>query len=193
MTAVTVSGSFHRHMTAIYEAVSELRALGANVLSPSDPRVVDHIGEFLFVASDNLRSIKLVQDRHFAAIKSSDFLWVVCPDAYTGASTCLEIGAAYHSGTPVYSATTPSDITVREYVQVVDSLVEAMHLCELKTKKTTGHVYPTLIDPAKSIDLVVASLEELRPALLGRGQDVSKDPERKLMWTKRLVLDTFGA
>jgi hypothetical protein len=70
----TVSGSFHRHMPAIYDAVGELRARNVTVLSPSDPRVVDNLGEFLFVASDKLRSIRLVQDRHLQAIRASDFL-----------------------------------------------------------------------------------------------------------------------
>ena len=76
MLKASVSGSFHRHMPAIYDAVGGLRALGVEVLSPSDPRVVDHLGEFLFVASDKLRSIKLVEDRHLEAIRASDFLWV---------------------------------------------------------------------------------------------------------------------
>src|SRR2546423_471511 len=95
MLKATVSGSFHRHMQAIYQAVGTLREVGVDVLSPSDPRVVDHIGEFLFVASDKLRSIKLVQDRHLHAIRASDLLWVVCPDGYTGPSVSMEIGAAY--------------------------------------------------------------------------------------------------
>jgi hypothetical protein len=92
MLKATVSGSFHRHMAGVYTAVHELRAAGIDVLSPSDPRVVDFPGEFLFVASDRLRSVKLVQDRHFEAIRSSDLLWVVCPDGYTGSSTSAEIG-----------------------------------------------------------------------------------------------------
>jgi len=35
---------------------------------PSDPRVVEAIGPLLFVASDPHRSVRLVQDRHLAAI-----------------------------------------------------------------------------------------------------------------------------
>jgi hypothetical protein len=34
MLKATVSGSFHRHMPAIYGAVGDLRAAGVNVLSP---------------------------------------------------------------------------------------------------------------------------------------------------------------
>jgi hypothetical protein len=123
MLKATVSGSFHRHMAGIYEAVGQLRSRNIAVLSPSDPRVVDNIGEFLFVASDKLRSIRLVQDRHFEAIRASDFLWVVCPDGYTGPSTCMEIGAAHSAGVPVFSTTGALDITVGEYVRRVSSYV----------------------------------------------------------------------
>jgi hypothetical protein len=76
MLTATVSGSFHRHLVGIYTAVGDLRAAGVNVLSPSDPRVVDHLGEFLFVASDRVRSIRLVQDRHLQCIGASTFLWL---------------------------------------------------------------------------------------------------------------------
>ena len=65
MLKAAVSGSFHRHMPAIYEAVCFLRELGVNVLSPADPRIVDNLGEFLFVASDKLRSIRIVTLRQF--------------------------------------------------------------------------------------------------------------------------------
>src|SRR5271154_3580069 len=111
MLKATVSGSFHRHMPAIYKAVGSLREIGIDVLSPSDPRVVDHLGEFLFVASDKLRSIKLVQDRHFEAIRCSDFLWLVCPDGYVGPSASAEIGAAHVAKTPIYATHLPLDAT----------------------------------------------------------------------------------
>jgi hypothetical protein len=66
---VTVSGSFRRAMSAVQDAVYRLTDAGALVLSPADPRVVDEFGEFLFVASDRVRAIRLVQSRHLAAIK----------------------------------------------------------------------------------------------------------------------------
>jgi hypothetical protein len=116
MLKATVSGSFHRHMQAIYVAVGTLREAGVDVLSPSDPRIVDHIGDFLFVASDKLRSIKLVQDRHLQSIGLSNFLWVVCPDGYTGPSVSMEIGAAHACRVPVFAASEPVDVTLKAYV-----------------------------------------------------------------------------
>src|SRR5690242_9905312 len=82
MLKATVSGSFHRHMDAISCAVWDLTDLGVKVLSPADPRVVDSFGDFIFVASDRVRSVRLVEDRHLQAIRASDFLWLVSPDGY---------------------------------------------------------------------------------------------------------------
>lgn len=59
--STTVSGSFHRHLAEIGAAVAKLRGFGVEVLSPSDPQVVDEIGPFLFVASDRHRSVRLVK------------------------------------------------------------------------------------------------------------------------------------
>src|SRR5256885_1297576 len=132
MLKATVSGSFHRHITAIYEAVGELRSVGVDVLSPADPRVVGYSGEFLFVASDRLRSIKLVQQRHFQAIRRSDFLWVASPDGYTGESTSGEIGAATVLNVPVFASHAPTNLTWQQFVQVVPSISRAVEMVAQK-------------------------------------------------------------
>src|SRR4051812_6526153 len=93
-TRATVSGSFRRAMGAVQEAVYRLTDAGAQVLSPADPRIVDQFGDFVFVASDRVRAIKLVQSRHLAAIAASDVLWLVAPDGYIGQSGAMEIGYA---------------------------------------------------------------------------------------------------
>jgi len=124
--AVAVSGSFHRHMAAITSAVHELAARSVRVLSPADPRVVAAQGEFLFVASDSVRSVRLVQDRHLESIRAADFLWLICPDGYVGQSASMEIGFAAAAGVPVFATHAPSDLTLRQYVTVVPSLAEAL-------------------------------------------------------------------
>lgn len=123
---VAVSGSFHRHMEAIADAVADLADRGHVVLSPSDPRVVDSFGDFLFVASDIQRSIRLVQSRHLQAIAMADFLWLACPDGYVGTSASMEVGFAVALGKHIYSTTPPSDLTLRQYVTCVSSLDEAL-------------------------------------------------------------------
>jgi hypothetical protein len=176
MLRATVSGSFHRHMVSIYNAVGTLREHGVDVLSPSDPRVVDHLGEFLFVASDRLRSIKLVQDRHFEAIRRSDFLWVVCPDGYTGVSTAAEVGAAYAMGTPIFSDTLALDITMQQYINKVDSIAHAMSMIgEIRERSPICHV---LLDPSTAIEGSIAALERLKPVLEGRTSTARGEAER---------------
>src|ERR1700733_9866744 len=115
MLKATVSGSFHRHMDAISAAVHELATRSVRVLSPSDPRVVAAQGEFLFVASDRVRSVRLVQDRHLESIRAANFLWLVCPDGYVGQSASMEIGFAAGAGIPIFCVQSPSDLTLREY------------------------------------------------------------------------------
>lgn len=191
MLRATVSGSFHRHMQEIYAAVGELRSRGVDVLSPSDPRVVDHIGEFLFVASDRLRSIKLVQDRHLAAIRASAFLWVVCPDGYTGASTSMEIGAAYAHGVPVFSTSTASDITLSNYVTKVSNLDEALLRSKALGRPHEERACNLLLHPEESIDLSMAILSDLRPVLSGSIGDGREFAEGKLDAARRSLLETF--
>jgi len=161
---VTVSGSFRRHMTAIYEAVTELVESGVEVLSPADPRVVDQIGDFLFVASDRVRSIKLVEDRHLEAIRASDFLWLVAPDGYVGQSASMELGYAIAVGTPVYGKVLPTDPTLRRYVRRVPDLMSAMAQVRVHVA-----VHPSemtfLINPFLTIERVHGRLERLRHAL----------------------------
>src|SRR5580658_1748595 len=147
---VAVSGSFHRHMEAITAAVQELASLSIRVLSPADPRVVAAQGEFLFVASDRVRSVRLVQDRHLESIRAADFLWLVCPDGYVGQSASMEVGFAAAAGVPIFSTRSPSDLTLRQYVTVVPMLSEAVRrTIATRRSKSQGSL---LIDPHASVE-----------------------------------------
>lgn len=191
MLKATVSGSFHRHMAGIYEAVGSLREAGLDVLSPSDPRVVDHLGDFLFVASDKLRSVKLVQDRHLHAIRASDFLWVVCPDGYTGPSVSMEIGAAFACGVPVFCSSPAVDITLGAYVKRVAGLRDA--IAEASTRRRpTRNANHILLDPSMAVERVAEVVDRVKPYLLGRLGDGRGDPEREMAKASRLVRDTFS-
>lgn len=190
MLKATVSGSFHRHMPAVYTAVGELRALGVDVLSPADPRVVDHLGEFLFVASDKLRSVKLVQDRHFEAIRHSDFLWVVCPDGYTGASTSAEIGAAHMIGTPVFSDTAPLDATLCHYVRKIPSIKSLV--TAMAAKATPHRVRNYLLEPDQTIEESHIALDRMRFILNGGIKSSSDAVERELSGERRKLESFLG-
>lgn len=163
MLAAAVSGSFHRHMEAITSAVRELATLSVRVLSPADPRVVAAQGEFLFVASDRVRSVRLVQDRHLDSIRAANFLWLVCPDGYVGQSASMEIGAAATTGVPIFATHAPLDLTLREYVTIVLTVSEALRKVEAspRPRRPEG----VLIDPHASIEKAHQILERIEDAL----------------------------
>jgi len=150
MLTATVSGSFHRHMDAISSAVKELAMRSVRVLSPADPRVVAAQGEFLFVASDRVRSVRLVQDRHLDCIRAADFLWLVCPDGYVGQSASMEIGYAAGAGVPIYASYAPIDMTLREYVTIVRSLDEAISISSSQPSRYSRR--GILIDPHMTLE-----------------------------------------
>jgi hypothetical protein len=163
MLTATVSGSFHRHMDAITRAVHELASLSVRVLSPADPRVVAQQGEFLFVASDRIRSVRLVQDRHLESIRAASFLWLVCPDGYVGQSAAMEIGFAAGAGVPIFATFAPSDLTLREYVRIVPSISDAV--VRAASSGRSRHAEGILIDPRASIEKVQETLEQIKDCL----------------------------
>jgi hypothetical protein len=146
-------------MERITSAVHEFAALSVRVLSPADPRVVANHGEFLFVASDPVRSIRLVQDRHMDCIRAASFVWLVCPDGYVGLSAAMEINEAKNAGVPVFTICAPIDSTVREYVSTVSSLPEAVS--EAKALARPRRVEGILIDPHASVQEAHAILEQV--------------------------------
>jgi hypothetical protein len=150
MLNATVSGSFHRHMEAITSAVHELAALNVRVLSPADPRIVAWQGEFLFVASDPVRSVKLVQDRHLESIRAANFLWLVCPDGYVGQSASQELGYAIAVGVPILAARAPNDLTLQQYVKVVPTIAAAVRMIAASPRRR--HAEGILIDPHASVE-----------------------------------------
>jgi hypothetical protein len=161
MLNVTVSGSFHRFMVEIEQIVQEFTAHGIQVLSPACPKVVDHLGEFLFVASDRVRSVRLVQDRHLASIAESDFLWLVAPDGYVGQSAAMEIGFAVARGIPVLATTLPSDITLQRYVIKVDSINAAVRAKSKRDVHEPGARHSILIDPGGAIEFAHDELQRI--------------------------------
>lgn len=163
---VTVSGTFRRAMAEVQEAVTELYDAGADVLSPADPRVVDSFGDFVFVASDAVRHLRVVQARHLSAIAASDFVWLLAPDGYIGLSAAMEIGFAAAHGIPVFSTEVPSDLTLRQWVTRVRCVPDAMaRTSGLANSPPAGQAI--LLDPATSISEAHDDLEIAERGLLG--------------------------
>ncbi len=187
MLTAAVSGSFHRHMQAISAAVNELAALSVRVLSPADPRIVAHQGEFLFVASDPVRSVRLVQDRHLESIRAADFVWLVCPDGYVGQSASMEIGFAAAARVPIFGAHAPGDLTLRQYVTIARTLSDAVRAVRRNSRRR--HSEGFLIDPHASIGQAHRILERIGTALTRDG--AWKKPARSLHCEVANLQDTL--
>jgi hypothetical protein len=192
---VTVSGSFRQAMGAVQAVVEEFANRDALVLSPADPRVVDAFGDFVFVASDRVRHIRTVQGRHFAAIAASDFLWLVAPDGYVGVSAAMEIGYAVSRDIPVFSSEVPSDLTVRQWVDVVPNPAKAI---EIATSKLEGdHLEATpgggvVLSPAVEIEASYDDLLIAQRGLLGKPNEVeTKEAEAAIDRINRRTLLPF--
>ncbi len=151
-------------MGQVQDAVYALTDMGVHVLSPADPRVVDRLDSFLFVASDRLRSIRLVQQRHLFAIGESDFLWLVAPDGYVGTSAAMEVGFAVACHIPVFCTELLTDLTLREFITVVPD----MHQALARTRRTDDSLsHLALLDPAAAVDQAHQGLDDLRAGLTG--------------------------
>jgi len=181
MLTATVSGSFHRHMEAITRAVHELASVSVHVLSPADPRIVAFQGEFLFVASDPIRSVRLVQDRHLESIRAANFLWLVCPDGYVGQSASMEIGYAVREGVPIFSTQAPTDLTLRQYVKVVTSIAAAVTM--ISSIPQQRRIPGILIDPHASVEKAHLLLDRIAYNLTrpGSAADPSRDVNRDVI------------
>lgn len=175
MLTATVSGSFHHHMGAITAAVHELAALSVRVLSPADPRIVAQQGEFLFVASDPVRSVRLVQDRHLESIRAANFLWLVCPDGYVGQSASMEVGFAAAVGVPIFATQAPGDLTLRQYVTIVPTLAMAVSMVAARPRQQRPE--GILIDPRASVEQAHIILERIGATLTRPGG--FEDPARR--------------
>jgi hypothetical protein len=171
---VTVSGSFRRHLSAIQDAVQALTDEGAIVLSPSDPRIVDAFGDFVFVSSDRRRSIKGIQARHLDAIAHSEFLWLVCPDGYVGQSAAMEVGFAVAAGTRIFADVAPSDWTIRQFVTPVGHVRVACALARGLDPSPRDEL-SLLLDPEATLDEVHRELQSVAHSLSSTGPS-AEDP-----------------
>ena len=182
-------------MEAIQEAVEAFAEHGALVLSPADPRVVDQFGDFVFVASDQVRRIRTVQGRHFASIAASDFLWLVAPEGYVGLSAAMEIGFAVSRDIPVFSSEVPSDLTVRQWVEIVPNPARAIDKVMAVGRDDRVEAIPegaAILDPAAALQASHDDLLIAQQGLLGTpGPLKTKAAEEALHRVNRRTLLSF--
>jgi hypothetical protein len=86
----------------------------------------------------------------------------------------MEIGCAVTAGTPIYAAEVPSDLTLRQYVHVVEDIQAAVKHARRGNRRPESD--SLLLDPAGAIDAAQRNLESIRALLTGRaapGHDVA--------------------
>lgn len=118
---VVLCGSYHRDSAGLQAAFDELRNAGCEVLSPLDVNFVASRDDFLLAAHEVERHPREVEREHLRAISAADFVWLHAPNGYVGLSAAMEVGFAQSLGIPVYSREIPSDVTIREFVELADS------------------------------------------------------------------------
>jgi hypothetical protein len=163
---VTVSGSFRRSLREIEDAVALLGEAGAEVVSPEDPHAMGELDGFVFVASDRTRVISLLQQRHFAAIRASDYLWVVAPEGRIGVSVSMEIGHALACGVPVFCSHRPQDLGVLAVVEVAASPISP--LSSYVDVASGGQTQSALLDPERAVDEGNRLLTDIGSRLTGK-------------------------
>lgn len=123
---VVVIGSYRRALSKLNEDYEELAAAGCAVLSPQSTTFVDDKNGFVIGAGEENDTPQVIELRHLARMQRADFAWLHAPAGYVGPSGAMEIGFAHATGLPVFSRNLPEDVTLREFVQLVDSPTSAI-------------------------------------------------------------------
>jgi hypothetical protein len=88
----------------------------------------------------------------------------------------MEVGFAAAAGVPIFSTHAPGDLTLREYVTVVPTLVEALRAVAAGPRRRRPE--GVLIDPHASVEEAHRILERIETALT-RSNSV-EEPARRL-------------
>ena len=99
------------------ELINEFDQLGIEVLSPAKSEIANPGEEFVILKSDDIKSVKDLEQRHLDAIPKADFLYVCDPGGYIGRSVSMEIGYAHALGRPIYALEKPEDAMLAEFVE----------------------------------------------------------------------------
>jgi hypothetical protein len=128
---VCLCGSF-KFIEDIRGIETELCSLGITCLSPSPfefrdkERPSEFVKEwFALTKEEQLKASRDAESRFLGKIDKSDFVYIVNPDGYIGASVTLEIGYAFAKSKPIFALETIGDITV---MSLVDSVLNPKEL-----------------------------------------------------------------
>lgn len=110
----TISGSIRKHWDEICKYAIEFEKLGVKIISPEISEIMDSNKEFIYLKSDKVKTIEMIEKKHLFNISKSDFLFVINPQGYIGISTALEIGYALSRDIMIYTLEEPTDIVIKK-------------------------------------------------------------------------------
>jgi NTP pyrophosphatase (non-canonical NTP hydrolase) len=138
-----------------------LLELGFEVLSPPSVDFTSQTEGFVFTRQEEGKTPRDIERGHLDAICRSDFLWLHAPDGYVGSSGSLEIGFAAAIGVPIFSRETPKDITIREFVERVDSPSAIPGILKERQPPTLGGV-PAVFQPLRQMQSYYLAVAQRR-------------------------------
>ena len=119
--SVVLCGTYRKDPEGLRRTFERLTDSGFSILSPSNPFIETEEHGFVYMRHENVRSPEQIESRHLDAIQKADFVWFFAPEGYVGPTGALEVGFARANGIPVYSDTPLTDVTIKSFVQIVES------------------------------------------------------------------------
>jgi len=116
--SAVLCGSFRRDPEGLRRVHAQLDRR-FNVLSPRAVEFVDPFAEFVRLPDEVGQAEVDIEDRHLAALRAADLMWLHVPDGYIGTSAAMEVGEAVAVGIPIFCATAPTDAVLASRVTVV--------------------------------------------------------------------------
>lgn len=121
--SVVLCGTYRKDPKGLRTTFEKLRDIGFTVLSPSNVFVETEKDGFVFMRNEGTQAPDQIETRHLDAIQKANFIWFFAPDGYVGPTGALEVGFAHANGIPVFSDTILKDITIKHFVEIVESPV----------------------------------------------------------------------
>lgn len=125
---IAISGSFHRHFSAIADARRQFENRGIIVISPTGRTVVNPDLEFPILTGDDSQDPAVLEKRHLDAITAANALYVVNPNSYLGNSVAFEIGWAAALRKPIFTQVPLRESGIRFLVNASASPDETVEL-----------------------------------------------------------------
>jgi NTP pyrophosphatase (non-canonical NTP hydrolase) len=143
---VVVCGTFRRAVDTLRRDFRALQIAGCDVLSPITVEFVAETDGFVLAEHELGRKPTDVERRHLEALQQADFVWLHAPDGYVGASAALELGVAHALGIPTFSQSQPVDSVLRDFVEAVENVEEAVNTAVSRGTHTPARPLDVLQD-----------------------------------------------